>query len=138
MIDGFVIGGGSQSLGKPHLSKRKQALVSSCVHESTKDSPYRWDPVSRTFETAGAMTASALVPVGVVQSFVSNQDMNRIRVAEGVILQAERVYLDSLPMTTLKDEENEIEQLKASEGNEHRNQKKVPPLLFFSPLLNYS
>jgi hypothetical protein len=148
MIDGFVIGGGSQSLGKPHLSKMKQALVSSSVHESTKDSPYRWDPVSRTFETASALSASALVPVGVVQSFVSNQDMQRIRAAEGVILQAERAYLDSLPMITQEDgeqlsleEEQDGEQTSALEGRElkrdHTNKKKVA-LPFFPALLIHS
>jgi hypothetical protein len=110
MIDGFVIGGGSQSLGKPHLSRKQQALVSSSVHESTKISPYRWDPVSGTFETSGAVAAAARVPVGVVQSFVSNQDMQRIRVAEGVILQAERVYLDSLPMRIQEDKDREEQQ----------------------------
>jgi hypothetical protein len=85
VADGFFVGGGSQSLGAPHLTKKRQALLSSSVHEATNVSPYRWDPLTGAFDTrdGGPMP---LVPTGAIQSFVSNQDMARIRAAEQALL----------------------------------------------------
>lgn len=87
VVDGFLIGGGSQSQGKPQLSRRKQALISSSVNESSKVSPYR-----NGSSQAQLAFASSMVPVGIVQSFISNQDMARIRAAEQILIQEEKIY----------------------------------------------
>lgn len=109
VVDGFFIGGGSQNLGVPQLSKRKQALVASSVNESTKVSPYRSDsyqPVA---------FASSMVPVGIVQSFISNQDMMRIRAADQILLKEEKVYLEThQDAVTLLPEE--VERIPVSKG----------------------
>jgi hypothetical protein len=89
IADGFFVGGGSQSLGAPQLSKKRQALVSSSVNEATNASPYRWDPLAGAFHTQD-IGAMSLVPTGAIQSFVSNQDMARIRAAEQALLLEEK------------------------------------------------
>jgi hypothetical protein len=112
VVDGFFIGGSQAAVGKPHLSKKKQALISSSVNEASKSSPYCLNSLTGMMEHQ-SISASASIPVGVVQSFVSNADMNRIREAEKLLLTEEKIHpSDKMQQKESPHETEKVETIK--------------------------